>query len=255
MELTVSKFARVADTTVRTLRHYRQLGILVPTEKNEKQQNIYTTKEFKTFHDIKLLQSLGLSLQEIKEWFEKPGYSFEKMIDVQEKVLVRKKDTIEYSLEMINRIKHLKDREQNKDLDAEILMLLMNSMLFEEIQKDIFKEYYSQEVVDEIFPKDRSKQKEMDRVTLNLLTIINQAIINDYSPCDKFVQEQLHEWMVDNYSKEWIINDGKADELYERLHPYTSLLPDHMFNFLSEAFEILWDEMKLSDVHTENEEL
>ncbi|WP_252311125.1 MerR family transcriptional regulator, partial [Sinobaca sp. H24] len=97
MELMVSRFAQIADTTVRTLRHYRQLGILVPTEKNTKGQNVYTTKEFKIFHNIRLLQSLGLSLKEIKDRFEEPGYSFEKIIDVQEKVLIRKRDNIESS--------------------------------------------------------------------------------------------------------------------------------------------------------------
>lgn len=54
MKLTVSKFAQIADTIVRTLRHYRQLGILVLSEKNENQQNVYTTQELKTFHNIKL---------------------------------------------------------------------------------------------------------------------------------------------------------------------------------------------------------
>ncbi|SHN24290.1 MerR family transcriptional regulator [Gracilibacillus kekensis] len=62
MKLTVSKFAQVADTTVRTLRHYRQLGILVPTEKNEQNQNVYTTKEFKAFHNNACLM-LGLVCQ------------------------------------------------------------------------------------------------------------------------------------------------------------------------------------------------
>ncbi|OEK73324.1 MULTISPECIES: MerR family transcriptional regulator [Staphylococcaceae] len=96
---------------------------------------MYTTKEFKTFHNIKLLQSLGLSLKEIKEGFEKPGYSFEKMIEVKEKVLIKRIYTIEYSLEMIERIKSMKNNEQNKAIDTEILMLLMNSMLFEEVQE------------------------------------------------------------------------------------------------------------------------
>lgn len=242
MKLTVSKFAQIADTTVRTLRHYRQLGILVPSEKNENQQNVYTTQELKTFHNIKLMQSLGLSLKEIKEWFEEPGYSFEKVIDVQEKVLVRKRATIEHSLAMIERIKSIKDKEQNEEFDTEILMLIMNSMLFEEAQRDIFREYYSKEVVDKIFPKDKSKQKEIDKLTLNLLTIVNQAIINDYSPKDKIVQEQLNELMLDSYLEEWNVDNEKANEdLYERLQPYTSLLPNHMLRFLTEALEVLLD--------------
>lgn len=240
MELTVSRFAQIADTTVRTLRHYKQLGILVPTEKNEKQQNVYTTTEFKIFHNIKLLQSLGLSLKEIKDRFEEPGYSFEKMIDVQEKVLVRKRDNIESSLEMIERIKSVKDSERKEELDAEILMLLMNSMLFEDVQRGIFREYFPKEVVDNIFPTDKAKQKELDRLSLHLLTIINQAVIHDYSPDDDLVQEQLNELMLNSYLKEWGTEDEEVnEELYGRMQPYTSLLPDHMVRFLTEAFDVL----------------
>lgn len=240
MELTVSRFAQIADTTVRTLRHYRQLGILVPTEKNTKGQNVYTTTEFKIFHNIRLLQSLGLSLKEIKDRFEEPGYSFEKMVDVQEKVLTRKRDNIEASLEMIERIKSVKDSERKEELDAEILMLLMNSMLFEDVQRDIFKEYYPEEVVDHIFPTDKAKQKELDRLSLQLLTIINQAVIHGYAPDSDHVQKQLDELMRNSYLKEWMTEDEEAnEELHERMQPYTSLLPEHMVRFLTEAFEVL----------------
>lgn len=248
MLLTVSKFAHIADTTVRTLRHYRQLGILVPTEKNEKQQYVYTTKEFKTFHNIKLLQSLGLSLKEIKEWFEEPGYSFEKMMDVQEKVLERKRDAIENSLMMIERIKSIKDSSGNKELDAEILMLLMNSMLFEEVQRDIFREYYSNDIVDKIFPKDKTKLKEMDKLTVNLLSIVYQASINEYSPADDIVQNQLNKLLLNENLKDWVIDEKMNEELNERLQPYTSLLPSNMVKFLTDAFEILLDNRRMTDI-------
>lgn len=248
MLLTVSKFAHIADTTVRTLRHYRQLGILVPTEKNEKQQYVYTTKEFKTFHNIKLLQSLGLSLKEIKEWFEEPGYSFEKMMDVQEKVLERKRDAIENSLMMIERIKSIKDSSGKKELDAEILMLLMNSMLFEEVQRDIFREYYSNDIVDKIFPKDKTKLKEMDKLTVNLLSIVYQASINEYSPADDIVQNQLNKLLLNDNLKDWVIDEKMNEELNERLQPYTSLLPSNMVKFLTDAFEILLDNRRMTDI-------
>ncbi|WP_252313214.1 hypothetical protein [Sinobaca sp. H24] len=162
------------------------------------------------------------------------------MIDVQEKVLIRKRDNIEASLEMIERIKSVKDSERKEELDAEILMLLMNSMLFEDVQRDIFKEYYPKEVVDNIFPTDKAKQKELDRLSLQLLTIINQAVIHDYSPDSDFVQKQLEELMGNSYLKEWMTEDEKAnEELYERMQPYTSLLPERMVRFLTEAFEVL----------------
>jgi len=240
MKLTVSKFAQIADTTVRTLRHYRQQGVLVPTEKNEKQQNVYTIKEFKKFHNIQVLKSLGLSLKEIKDYFEEPEYSFEEMIDIQEKVLVRKKEAIDSSLEMIDRIKSINDVDRNKELDVEISMLLMNLMRFEKVQRDIFGEYYSKEFVNKYFPKDKSKQKEIDKLNMNLLNIVNNAVINDYSPNEELVQEELKELMLHSPLKELSIETEETnEELYEKLEPYISLLPNEMVNFLAGAIEVL----------------
>ncbi|QKS72712.1 MerR family transcriptional regulator [Paenalkalicoccus suaedae] len=246
----MSKFAQIADTTVRTLRHYRQLGILVPTEKNEQGQMVYTTEEFKAFHSIRLLQSLGLSLKEIKERSEKPGYSFEKMIDVQEQVLIRKREAIDYSLQMINRVKSIKGGEK-EELDEEVLMLLMNSMLYEEAQRDIMKDYYDKEVVDRIFPKDMRKQKEIDRQTLQVLTIANRAVMNGDAPEDARVQGQLREWMDASYVKEWEVDEAKLEELTARLEPYTSILPAHLVTFLSESFAILAEETETESLHVE----
>ncbi|WP_181186075.1 MerR family transcriptional regulator [Alkalicoccus urumqiensis] len=240
MKLTVSKFAEIADTSIRTLRHYRQLGILVPREKNEKQQNIYTTREFERFHHIKLLQSLGLSLKEIKEKVDEPKYSFEEMIDVQEEILRQKRDTIESSLEMIARIKSIKD--QGQETDAEIFLLLMNSMLLENEQKEIFMDYYSKEAVDHLFPADKSKQKELDRLTRDILSVVHEALIHEYAPDHPQVQQQLRELKLHTYVKGWEIEDRKADELNERLQPYIAALPERIIGFLTEAVEIAAEE-------------
>lgn len=128
MRLTVSKFAKLADTTVRTLRHYRQLGILVPSQKNENDHYIYVNEDFKRLHEIQLLQSLGLSLNEIKVCLENPKYSFKEIIRVQEQSLQQRREAIDYSLALIERIQLLTDQDQLSESNSEILMLLMNSM-------------------------------------------------------------------------------------------------------------------------------
>ncbi|MGP3785369.1 MerR family transcriptional regulator [Paenibacillus sp. 1A_MP2] len=139
MKLTVSKFAKLADTTVRTLRHYRQLGILVPTQKNENDHYIYVNEDFKRLHEIQLLQSLGLSLNEIKVCFENPKYSFKEIIRVQEQSLQQRREAIDYSLALIKRIQLLTEQDQLLESNSEILMLLMNSMRVEKAQKSCFK--------------------------------------------------------------------------------------------------------------------
>ncbi|SEK59659.1 MerR family transcriptional regulator [Paenibacillus sp. OK003] len=69
MRLTASKFAKLADTMARTLRHYRQLGILVPPHKNEKNHYIYVNADFKRLHEIQLLLPKH-TMEFLKEAFE-----------------------------------------------------------------------------------------------------------------------------------------------------------------------------------------
>lgn len=142
MQLTVSKFAKLAGTTVRTLRHYRQLGILVPSQKNENDHHVYINEDFKRLHEIQLLQSLGLSLNEIKAGMDNPQYSFDEIIRVQEQSLKQRRKAIDCSLALIKRIKRLKEKDQFNELNSELLMLLMNSMRVEEDQKSYFESMF-----------------------------------------------------------------------------------------------------------------
>ncbi|MFC6652155.1 MerR family transcriptional regulator [Paenibacillus rhizoplanae] len=67
MELTIGKFASAVNTTIRTLRHYEQLELLVPVKRNEFNQKMYTRDELKRFYNIQLLKSLNMPLDEIKQ--------------------------------------------------------------------------------------------------------------------------------------------------------------------------------------------
>ncbi|MHA6529426.1 MerR family transcriptional regulator [Paenibacillus sp. BAC0078] len=248
MRLTVSKFAQLADTTVRTLRHYRQLGILVPSQKNENDHYIYVNEDFKRFHEIQLLQSLGLSLNEIKVCLENPQYSFDEIIRVQEQSLKQRREAIDCSLALIERIKLLTEQDQLNELNTEILMLLMNSMRVEEAQKKLLQKYVSKDIIEKVFPEDISKQTYLDGQVYNLLLLVNRAIVNDLKPDHPIVQQQLQELVADAPLNHLFFNDGvKNEELYKNVKPYESLLPKHSMDFLAEAFEVMNNEMHLPE--------
>lgn len=240
MQLTVSKFAKLADTTVRTLRHYRQLGILVPSQKNENDHYIYVNEDFKRFHEIQLLQSLGLSLNEIKVCLENPQYSFDEIIRVQEQSLKQRREAIDCSLALIERIKWLTEQDQLNELNSELLMLLMNSMRVEEAQKKLLQKYVSIDIIEKVFPEDISKKTYWDGQVYNLLLLVHRAIVNDLKPDHPFIQQQLKEIVADTPLNNLISNDEvKNEELYKNVKPYESLMPKDTLDFLTEAFEVL----------------
>jgi len=64
--LSVSQIAKEAGVTVRTIQYYDNAGILKPHSKANNKR-MYTSKELVILHQIKSLQQIGLSLNEIKE--------------------------------------------------------------------------------------------------------------------------------------------------------------------------------------------
>jgi DNA-binding transcriptional MerR regulator len=64
-EWRIGELARATHVTVRTLRHYEQLGLLVPSSRTAGGHRCYTDDDVRRLHKILALRGFGLSLQEI----------------------------------------------------------------------------------------------------------------------------------------------------------------------------------------------
>lgn len=64
---TAGVFAKKAGTTIRTIRHYDEIGLLKPTKINEKGYRMYSQKDLWKIQRIITLKSLGYSLEQIKK--------------------------------------------------------------------------------------------------------------------------------------------------------------------------------------------
>lgn len=74
LKLTIGEFSKLCYVTVKTLRHYEQLGLLMPHEVDEwTGYRYYDVGQMQIMIKIRNLKSLGLSLEEIKEVMEQGG--------------------------------------------------------------------------------------------------------------------------------------------------------------------------------------
>jgi DNA-binding transcriptional MerR regulator len=63
----VGALARVTGVTVRTLHHYEQVGVLVPSERTEAGHRVYGDADIRRLYRIVALRELGMSLAEIRD--------------------------------------------------------------------------------------------------------------------------------------------------------------------------------------------
>src|SRR5664280_1916472 len=72
--LKIGEVARRTGLSVRTLRHYDELGLLVPSERTYSEHRLYSSADFRRLLAVQHLKSLGLSLTEVKAALDDPGF-------------------------------------------------------------------------------------------------------------------------------------------------------------------------------------
>ncbi len=72
--LRIGEVARRAGLSVRALRHYDDLGLLVPSARSQGAQRLYAPEDVRRLLTIQHLKALGLSLAEVRAALDDPGF-------------------------------------------------------------------------------------------------------------------------------------------------------------------------------------
>ena len=75
-KLKIGEFSQMMQVTVKTLRHYEQKGLLIPDEVDEwTGYRYYTVEQMQRLNNIRELQQLGFSLDEIGMLYEDDSHA------------------------------------------------------------------------------------------------------------------------------------------------------------------------------------
>ncbi|HDR2786630.1 MULTISPECIES: MerR family transcriptional regulator [Enterobacter] len=83
MLIQVGELAKRAGITVRTLHHYEQTGLLLPSARSEAGYRLYNLHDVQRLHMIQALAKAGLELAEIRDFLEKESLSLAELLDAQ----------------------------------------------------------------------------------------------------------------------------------------------------------------------------
>lgn len=65
MAITVGELSRLSGVTVRTLHHYDEIGLVVPSQRSPSNYRLYSDDDVLRLHQVLVLRELGMSLDEV----------------------------------------------------------------------------------------------------------------------------------------------------------------------------------------------
>ena len=137
---TVSKLARLAGASVRTLHHYDEIGLLKPSFRSDSGYRKYQREDLLRLQQILFYRELDFSLNEIKDILDDPDYD-----EIQ--ALVNHRRSIEQRIEKLSNL--LNTLDKTLLCYKEDTMVLTDEELYEGFSKERIERYNRE--VDEKF--------------------------------------------------------------------------------------------------------
>lgn len=100
---TVGEVAELAHVTVRTLHHYDEIGLLVPSERSDAGYRLYSDEDLERLHAILLYRELDLPLDAIRRVLDDPDLDREVALRSQRERLVARRRRIDAIVQAVDR--------------------------------------------------------------------------------------------------------------------------------------------------------
>src|SRR5690606_24064727 len=138
------------------LHYYDEAGLLKPN-RQASGHRIYTFDHLIELQKIVSLKSLGFSLAQISELIKLPQYnqSLVEMLKLQKQSLQVKREKIDESLELINRIMTVVQAEEQ--LEHQLLFSLIRNMGQEDMQREWVANHLSERTAENLFARSVSE--------------------------------------------------------------------------------------------------
>lgn len=162
MNYTVKDISVLTGNTIRTVRYYDEIGLLVP-ERNSSNHRVYDANDVIKLFMIHTLQESGLSLEDIEKTLNNVQ-TIDEILLLQKEVLADRIETLQKQqlrLEVM-----MNQRKEGKSIDE---ILLNDYVDFKNVDIDQFKQHINQDAVDfdfyfkkiSMYKNDRQKAKDV----------------------------------------------------------------------------------------------
>ncbi len=155
----ISHFSKLANTSVRMLRYYEQIGLLdVKRSSQNNNYRNYSAKELKKVAQIRTLQELGFSLSAIKDILSKENpKELECYFKLQKATLEEQIKQLDYQYELLTTVSDV-FVEDNRFLNYHVVLKTLPKRHVMSLRR-VISDYQQESLLWSDFYKERSKQQ------------------------------------------------------------------------------------------------
>ena len=181
MKLSIGDAAQRLGVSVRTLRHYDEIGLVKPTQVGENGYRYYDREAMALLQQVLFYRELGMSLKEIGPLLQAPETQRRKALEAHRHLLELKKQQLEGLLQLVDDTLGGKTMQKPKITQADI---------------DAAKEQYAAEAKERWGHTDAWKQSQGKTPNAAKMDEIFQgfAALLGTDPADRAVQAQVKDW-------------------------------------------------------------
>ncbi|SDC55342.1 MerR family transcriptional regulator [Shouchella lonarensis] len=256
MTYTISEFARQTGITVRTLRFYEEVELLVPKTFNDAGHRLYGIEELKKLQQIQSLKFVGYTLQDIQKLLRESMLShesFEESLSMQHKLLAEKRDEIDRAIDAIETIQTLLQQEQ--ELDWTLIISFLHGVQREEESKEWMKEHFSEDMVNRMYRLSKEERRALNIGYGRSIIKIRAFVKNNVSPQSEEAKTVAREMMsltrevLDDVDEFFEVMRENGDEITKSMDQFRfpEIFTEEEDRFLDKVFEVLGEEMDDSE--------
>lgn len=185
----VGELARRSGVTVRTLHHYHDIGLLVPSGSTGAGHRLYTDADLARLQQVLVLRQLGLSLEQVGEYLTRSDYSPRAVIELrltQLREQIATADRLRVQLEGLARL-----LDAAEVVSAEQFLQTIESLT-------MIEQYYTPEQLadmQERYAANIDRIKEVEAEWPRLMAAVQAEMDKGTPPTDPAVQVLAKKWM------------------------------------------------------------
>ncbi|WP_226530650.1 MerR family transcriptional regulator [Metabacillus niabensis] len=131
--LTIGQLAKRTGVSIRTLRYYDKIGLLIPTDYKEGGHRLYSHEDLMILQKIQSLKFIGFSLKDIANLLESPYINEQQLknsIAFKKKELIAEQERIRETIEQLNHMNTIISGYE--EIDVKLFCFIIHSIIFEE---------------------------------------------------------------------------------------------------------------------------
>ncbi|MDR3005787.1 MAG: MerR family transcriptional regulator [Acidovorax sp.] len=181
----IGALARRTGLTVRTLHHYDEIGLLVPSHRSEAGFRMYNRDDLARLHQIQALKQLGFGLAQIGETLAHNGVSLEHLIAQQIAALDRQLEQTTRLRTQLLRLKAVMDCGETPEMADFLVTLELMTM---------HEKYFTPDELKRLEQHRRDAGTDLDQCWATLVQAMRGLMERGVDPAQPEVQQYVAEW-------------------------------------------------------------